>query len=188
MKIIEKIALTIFSLIVLIVSIVLCLVLFNWLETSNVYSVLQYLKATPVATNISLGVSVVLILLAVKCIFFPAYAKEKNERGEGILLENEAGKLLISIETIENLVKGVVGGFPNVKSATSKVKLDKQVNNVVIDMNLIVLPDTIIKDLSANLQDKVKEVIKTTTEIEVKEINIKVKNIEAPKEEGKKEA
>ena len=74
-------------------------------------------------------------------------------------------------------------GFPNVKTATTKVKLDKQVNNVVIDMNLVVLPDTIIKELSANLQDKVKEVIKTTTEIEVKQINIKVKNIEVPKEE-----
>ena len=65
--------------------------------------------------------------------------------------------------------------------------MNKQVNNVTIDMNLVVAPETIIKDLSANLQEKVKEVIKTTTEIEVKEVNIKVKNIEAPKEEHKKE-
>ena len=183
MKVVEKFSLTIFSILILVLSLVVCFVLFNWIEVSNVYQVFQYLKSTPTATNIALGTAVVLMLLAVKCIFFPSFAKEKNERTEGILLENEAGKLLISIDTIENLVKGVVVGFPNVKTATTKVKLDKQVNNVVIDMNLVVLPDTIIKELSANLQDKVKEVIKTTTEIEVKQINIKVKNIEVPKEE-----
>ena len=68
------------------------------------------------------------------------------------------------------------------KSVNCKVKLDKQINNVVIDMNLVVATETIIKDLSANLQNKIKEVIKTTTEIEVKEINIKIKDIEPQKD------
>lgn len=181
MKFIERASLTIFSIIVLILSLILSLILFNWLETSNVYYVVQYLKATPTATNISLVVSVILMLLAVKCIFFPSYSKEKEGKIDGILLKNESGKLLISIETIENLVKGVVAGFPNVKSTNCRVKLDKQVNNVIIDMNLVVASETIIKELSANLQSKIKEVIKTTTEIEVKEINIKVKNIDTPK-------
>ena len=121
------------------------------------------------------------MLLALKCIFFSSYTKENTEKTEGILLENESGKLLISIETIENLVKGVINGFENVKSINCKVKLDKQINNVTIDLNLVVSADTIIKDLSTNLQTRVKEVIKTTTEIEVKQVNIKIKNIEAVK-------
>ena len=104
----------------------------------------------------------------------------KNE-SEGILLENESGKLLISIDTIENLVNSVVNEFSNVKTVNCKVKLDKQINNVIIDMNLIVANETIIKDLSLNLQNKIKDVIKRTTEIEVKEINIKIKNIENQK-------
>ena len=181
MKIIEKMSLTIFSVIVLILSLLLSLILFNWIETENVYFVLQYLKSLPLATNIALGVSVVLMLLAIKCIFFPSYSKEKEEKAEGILLENEAGKLLLSIETIESLVKGVIAGFPSVKSVNCKVKLDKQINNVIIDMNLVVASETIIKDLAVNLQNKIKEVIKTTTEIDVKEINVKIKNIEAQK-------
>jgi len=183
MKVIEKISLTIFSIVILILSLILSLILFNWLDTSNIYYIIQYLKSTPTATNVSLVVSVILMLLAVKCIFFPSYSKGKEEKSEGILLENESGKLLISIETIENLVKGVVAGFPNVKSTNCKVKLDKSVNNVVIDMNLVVTSETIIKELSVNLQNKIKEVIKTTTEIEVKEINIKIKNIETQKEQ-----
>ena len=156
MKFIEKVSLTIFSTVILVLSLVLCLILFNWLEISYVYYI--------------------------KCIFFPSYSKEKEEKKEGILLENESGKLLISMETIENLVKGVVFGFPSIKSINCKVKLDKQINNVVIDLNLVVTADTIIKELSVNLQSKIKEVIKTTTEIDVKEINIKIKNIENQKE------
>ena len=181
MKVLEQITLTVFSIIILILCLALCLILFNWIDVSNIYAVIQYLKSTQTLTNISLGVSIVLMLLAVKAIFFPSYAKEKEQKSEGILLENETGKLLISIETIEYLVKGVVGGFPNVKNVNCKVKLDKSVNNVVIDLNLVVASETVIKELSANLQNKIKEVIKTTTEIEVKSIDIKIKNIEAQK-------
>ena len=182
MKFIERLSLTIFSTVILVLSLLLCLILFNWIELSYIYYMLQQLILTPIATNIALVVSISLMLLAIKCIFFPSYNKGKEERKEGILLENESGKLLISMETIENLVKGVVSGFPSIKSTNVKVKLDKQINNVVIDLNLIVTVETIIKELSANVQSKIKEVIKMTTEIDVKEINIKIKNIEAQKE------
>lgn len=181
MKIIERMSLTIFSTIVLILSLLFCLILFNWLDVNDVYWVLQYVKSIPTATNVGLGVSVVLILLAVKCIFFPANYKQKQDKTEGILLENETGTLMISVETVENLVKSVVSEFSNIKSANCKVKLDKQVNNIIIDLNLVVASETIIKELSANLQKRIKEIIKTTTEIEVKEVNIKIKNIEAQK-------
>lgn len=180
MKIIEKLSLIIFSVLILVLSLVLSLILFNWVDTSNVYLVIQFLKSTQTLTNTTLVVSIILMLLAIKCIFFSTY-KDEEESAEGILLENESGKLLISIDTIENLVKGVVSQFQSVKATNCKVKLNKQVNNVIIDINLVVLPETIIKDLSANLQTKIKDVIKTTTEIEVKEINIKIKNIETQK-------
>lgn len=181
MKIIEQIALTIFSVIILALSLTLCLILFNWIDVSNLYLIVQYLKSTQALTNTTLIVSIVLMLLAVKSIFFPSYAKEKETKVEGILLENESGKLLISIETLENLVKGVVVAFPNVKATNCKVKLDKSVNNVVIDMNLVVGSDVVIKEISADLQNKIKEIIKKTTEIEVKAVNIRIKNIEAQK-------
>ena len=187
MKIVEKISLTVFSAIILILSLSLCLVLFNWIEVSYFYYALNYVVSTPLATNISLGILGVLIILSTLCIFFPTSAKEKDGRAEGILLENETGKLMISIDTIENLVKGVVSGFPSVNTTNCKVRLDKQVNNVTIDLNLVVSSETIIKDLSFNLQNRIKEVIKTTTDIEVKEINIKIKNIETPKEPKVKE-
>ena len=180
MKLLERISLQIFSAIILLLGLILCLLLFGWIELGDIYYGLQWLISKPAATNTAIVVSIVLMLLSAKCIFFPSY-KNEDEKHEGVLLENESGRLLISINTIENLVKSVVSGFPSVKAINCNVKLDKQVNNVVINLNLVVLPDTIIKDLSANLQSKIKEVVKTITEIEIKAVNIKIKNIEARK-------
>ena len=181
MKIVEKISLIVFSIVVLILSLLFSLILFNWLSISDVYWILQYVKSEPIATNVSLVISVIFMLLAVKCLFFPSYSKEKEEKTDGILLENESGKLMISIDTISNIVKSVSKEFSNIKSINCKVKLDKQINNVVIDINLVVASETNIKELSSNLQNKIKEVIKTTTDINVKEINIKIRDIESQK-------
>lgn len=60
------------------------------------------------------------------------------------------------------------------KEVTSRVELDKE-NNVNIFVNLVVGSDTVIKDLSADLQDKIKTKVKETTDLEVKEVNITVK-------------
>ena len=47
---------------------------------------------------------------------------------------------------------------------------------------MTVKENAIIKELSTNLQSKIKDSIKKATDLEVKEVNIKVKNIEPVKE------
>ena len=100
---------------------------------------------------------------------------------EGLKLKNESGNLLISKETIQNLVNNIVTGFENTENVTTKIGLDKQ-NNLQIDVILYVLPNTIIKELSTNLQTRIKEVIKNTTDLDVTSVNIKVKNVASKKE------
>ena len=50
-------------------------------------------------------------------------------------------------------------------------------------VNLSVRENAIIKELSTNLQNKIKETIKKSSDLDVKEVNIKVKNIEPAKED-----
>ena len=66
---------------------------------------------------------------------------------------------MISKETIEDLVQAVTKQYKMAKEVTSRVELDKE-NNVNIFVNLVVGSDTVIKDLSADLQDKIKTKVK----------------------------
>ena len=99
----------------------------------------------------------------------------------GILLENADGKLFITRETIENLVSSTVKGFDSAEEVTTKIELTPD-NNLLVFINMTVKENAIIKELSTNLQSKIKDSIKKATDLEVKEVNIKVKNIEPVKE------
>ena len=181
MKILEKITLIIYANIILILSIILCLLVFGWLDIGLVGDMVKNAIQGEVTGNVILGISVVFILLSIKCIFFDSTSKEQIKERQGVLLENESGKLMISKGTIENLVNSVVQDFESAQEVVTRVELDKE-NNVKVYANLIVSSNAVIKELSANLQEKIKDKIKKATDLEVKEVNITVKKV-APKQE-----
>lgn len=182
MKILDRITLALFSMIILIISIVLVLLMFGLISFTTIATIYSQIVANEVATNITLGVSIVFILLAIKAIFFGGEASNESKMsGDGILLENESGRLLISRETIENLVNSVAKGFENTQSVTTKVIVDNE-NTLKVFVTLMVLPNTIINELSMNLQKRIKEVVKNVTDLDIKSIDIKIKNITAPEE------
>jgi uncharacterized alkaline shock family protein YloU len=174
MKFIEKITLIIYSNIMLILSVIACLLVFGWIDIDVVQNLVKDLILYGTSSKIILGVSIVFILLSLRCIFFDPTSKQELKDKQGILLANDNGKLMISKETIEDLVQAVTKQYKMAKEVTSRVELDKE-NNVNIFVNLVVGSDTVIKDLSADLQDKIKTKVKETTDLEVKEVNITVK-------------
>ena len=182
MKILEKTTLIIFSNIMLILSVVLSLLVFGWLDAELVGNMVLRIIEGETSGKVILGCSVVFILLAIKCIFFDSTSKEQIKERQGVLLENESGKLMISKETIENLVNSVTLNFQSAEDVTTRVELDKE-NNVRVFVNLIISSDAVIKDLSANLQAKIKEKIKLSTDLDVKEVNIMVKKVAKEKEQ-----
>ena len=185
MKVVEKITLILYSNIILIVSIIACLLVFRWLDIEIVGSLVKTLLISATSSKIILGISIVFILLSIRCIFFDPTSKQELKDKQGVLLANDNGKLMISKETIENIVETVTKEYGSAKDVSSKVELDKN-NNVNIFVNLVVGADTIIKDLSTELQNKIKEKVKQTTDLEVKEVNITVKK--AVQEKHKEQA
>lgn len=175
MKFLEKTTLIIFSDIMLILSVLACVLVFGWLDFDLVTNLCQKVISGEITSQIVLGCSIVFILLAIKCIFFFSEDKEEGFK-QGVLLENENGKLMISEETLQNLVNSVAIGFEGAEDVTTRVALDKE-NNLQVFVNLIVKPTAIIKELSTNIQNKVKDTVKQATDLDVKEVNIKIKNI-----------
>ncbi len=182
MKVIEKIALILYSNIILILSIILCVIIFGWLDIGLVGDIIKTVVLGETSGRIVLGVCIVFILLSIRCIFFDPTSKKQIKESQGVLLENESGKLMISKETIENLVNSVAMDFQSAQDISTRIQLDKD-NNVRVYINLIISSDAVIKDLSANLQAKIKEKVKTATDLDVKEVNITVKKV-APKIEN----
>ena len=186
MKILERIALILFSIIMLFVSIVSCLVIFNIMELKTIFNFLEDIIENQTVTRVILGFAIVSILLAIKSLFFPSKIKKKQEIKTGVLLENKDGRLLISRDTIENLVNSVVKSFTDAVDVQTKVNLDAD-NNITVFVSLLVKEGAIIKELSANIQNKIKETVKRSTDLDVNQININIKNIENQKNSIKNE-
>ena len=136
MKFIEKVTLIIYSNIILILSVIACLLIFGWLDIEIVQGLVRDLLLFGTSSKIILGVSIVFILLSLRCIFFDPTSKQEQKDKQGILLANDNGKLMISKDTIEDLVEAVTKQYKMAKDVTSRVELDKE-NNVNIFVNFI---------------------------------------------------
>lgn len=180
MKFLERFALVIYSYIIILLSIVASLLVFNWIELDNIFNIIKALITGVVSSKILLGVSVVFILLSIKCIFFDEKSKEKVKEAQGILLKNENGQLMISKESIDNMIKNAVLGFDNIKDCTTKIDVNND-NQLRITLFLTVGENVIIKELASNLQNKVKETVKKISDLDVEEVNVKVMSLKENK-------
>lgn len=177
MKIIDKIGLIVFSNLMLILSVIMCLLVFGWLDVESVAIVLKLALNDAVTSNIILALSVIFIVVAIKCIFFTSEDKKINGIKDGILLKNDEGQLVISKTTLEELVNNVARGFDSAQDVSSKITLDEE-KNLKVYVTLSVKEDAVIKELSTNLQNKIKTAIKKTSDLEVKEVNISIKELQ----------
>lgn len=177
MKFLERLALVLFSIIMLCLSVISCLVIFDIVELKTIYNFLDDLITNQTACRIILGSCVVAVLLAIKALFFPTKINKRQEIKTGVLLENKDGRLLISRDTIENLVNSVVKSFDQAVDVQTKVNLDAE-NNITVYVSLLVKEESVIKELSSNIQNKIKDTIKRSTDLNVSQVNINVKDIE----------
>lgn len=180
MKFLERFALIMYSYIVLIIAVILSLLIFNWISIETVGDMVNVLLTGTVVSKVTLVVCIVFILLSIKCIFFDEKSKEKLKETQGILLKNENGELMISKESIDNMVKNAVTGFENVKECNTKIDVNSE-NQIIITLYIVVNENVVIKDLASNLQGKVKQEVKNISDLDVTEVNVKVINLQGSK-------
>ena len=180
MKFLERFTLIVYSFVILLLSVILSLLIFNWIDFDVVTEMAKALITGDLSSKIALGVSVVFILLSIKCIFFDENSKEKEKETQGVLLRNENGQLMISKESIDNMVKNTVMGFDNIKHCNTKIDVNSE-NQLRITLFLVVNESVVIKELASNLQRKVKEDVKRVADLDVQEVNVKVTSLQDSK-------
>ncbi len=181
MKILDKIGLVLFSSLILLGGLAVLFAISGWLELGIVLDAIEFIITGEVAARVTFVITVLLILLAIKCIFLNSDSKSTSNLKDGVLLENDNGKLLVTKDTIESLANAVVKNYETAQNAVTKVELDNE-SNVSIFITLFVYPDAVIKDLTVSLQKDIKETIKKSLDLEVKDVNVRIKNITPKKE------
>lgn len=182
MKFLDKFALKLFSLIIFVLGIGIILIMTGVLPLDAV------LEEAAVLTDIgdyelkiTIGVLAVIMLLALKGLFFTS--KPQDNGKNGIILENTSGKLVISKESLENLIASVTKEIPGADTVASRTILDKD-RNLIVYVTAVVSKDVMIKDISNELQRRIKDAMKRTADLDVKEVNIRIKNITSKKVKG----
>lgn len=180
MKKLDKVILTLFSVLIFLQSIMVICIILGWIniEMLNKFVILALKENT--SSKIILVSAIICLLCSLKAIFFES--PEKNTINQGILMQNDNGKLLISKPTLESIVISVLKEFSDAEDVDVMVELDST-NNVIVNITLNVNKDVVIKELTLNIQNKVRERIKKTSDLEVKAVNVKVKNVAIEKNE-----
>lgn len=174
MNLLKEVVLIIFSLLLIAVTAVYSVVLIGLVDINFLLDIHKELLDNPNLRYTMLGINILIMVLAIVAIFGGPSKKESKKTG--VLLENEKGKLLISKETLENLVNSVLKGFDNVHMNAIKTELDED-SKLNVNVSISVGENIIIKDLSNAIQNQVKETIKKASDLDVKNVNISIRGI-----------
>ena len=181
MKVIQEIALTVFSIIMLVISIMTTVLILGWVDFGIIEYMIEGIVNNSNAKTIVLTLNVFFIFIAIVSIF---YDSEKGNTRDGVLLENEKGNLLISRTALTKIINSVINDFENVKVNGSRIILDNE-GMLNINVQISVTKDVVIKEITNNLQIKIKEAIKNSSDLDVKTVNVAIQSIiESPKEES----
>ncbi len=187
MKILEKFVLILYSFLVLVISVVLCLVIFKIIDIETINNCIKYMLEDSTILITVLASSIVCILLSIRCLFFRKRKEIKKSDATDILLENESGRLLISKRAIENAVKNVVNDVvKDTKDCKVIVDIDPA-NYLSVYVSILLNNNLKIRDMTLDLQLKIKSQIKDDFDLDVKQVNIKIDSVEE-KENEKKES
>ncbi|MBO5143321.1 MAG: alkaline shock response membrane anchor protein AmaP [Clostridia bacterium] len=178
MRALDRLISFIFSVIMLILSIILILVGIGVVEPQMLIDMLNNHVFTDNVINSNTFnaitiTGIVLLLASLKTTIFLSLFKSNDK--SPILVKTQNGEVEIAQETITNIVKSVGLSFDNIKEV--QAKMIKKKKGVVIYSMLLVYVNSNIREITEEMQKQVKEVVKATTGVNVLEVNIKVKNI-----------
>lgn len=176
MKLVDKVIYFIFSVIILAIVVVMFTVILNIggvvNPVFNFISNIPNMSFTQEQMTYIVIIEILLFIMAIKGILFQSKLEENKD---AIILENNSGKLIISRKTLENLVKDISNGVQGVENSFARVNVSKD-TELIISIDIVVKEGS-IKDITKKLQEDVKIAIKKTSDLNVSEVNVNIKNI-----------
>ncbi|MFA5116073.1 MAG: alkaline shock response membrane anchor protein AmaP [Candidatus Omnitrophota bacterium] len=142
---------------------------FNYLPIQDAINALtQYL---PLTLNSKIIVGLTGLLLIIISYSFAQLILGKMQQEKTIAFANPQGQVTISLSAVEDLIKRLVRGMPEIKEIRPDVIAGKK--GIAVDLRLILASEVNIPDLTSRLQDTIKNKIQETLGIE-EEIFVKI--------------
>ena len=171
MKGFEKFLLILFSIIVIIVSVSLVLIATEMMDGSFVTTkILEFAKQYKTYTLI---IGSIFALLGLIGLF--SSSDSSDSISGGLAIKSDTGTVYINRDTFENIILGVARNFPELKNVKADIQITEQ--GVIVNVNTMISPDTIVPELTEKLQESIKSSILKQTTVEIKEANIKIKGV-----------
>lgn len=161
---------TMFITVIMCVAVVALLVATYMLDIRFLVKAINFITGSLLVQCTTIAVSILTIVVGI-CVIF-----SNKEDKKPIALEGANGELAITQETIENISNNVVRGFEGTKEVESKIFVDKK-GEICVYVSLMVVPGIKICELTGKIQVQVKEEIKKMTDIDIVNVNVKIKNI-----------
>ncbi|MGE5544573.1 MAG: alkaline shock response membrane anchor protein AmaP [Bacillota bacterium] len=118
------------------------------------------------------------VLLAVVGLYLMIQLFRSGQETEVLVQESDAGKVIITVPAIKQIVLKAVKQVEGVREAKPEVTNEK--NGVVVSLTLMVNPDYKIPEMTATVQEKVAALLEEVGGLRVAHVRIKVDDF-APK-------
>jgi len=141
--------------------------------SSYIYDAVGYVLAYK---PLQIATIIVLVIYGILSVLSIALSGNINSDAKGgVILSLNIGEVHISSQTFESIVTNVAKKYKGIKTAKVNIKLKE--TGVGVDLYVYVLQDTVISDITAKIQQDIKDTILKQTTVTVENVNVRIKGI-----------
>lgn len=136
---------------------------FNWIETADIFSILEVVYSNNYNSHFILGL--IGFLIIVLAISFAQILMGKLEKEKTIAFSNPSGQVTVALSAVEDLIKRLTAQIPEIKESRSDVRTVKK-GILEVYVKIILRSETNIPDLTSNLQELIKNKLREILPLE----------------------
>ncbi len=172
MKLLDRILLTMYTFVILLLSVVLLGISLRLLSLEAVIDTISALRYGWPFALIAFSVALIFFVLSLR-LLMANFLRDKPT--STLLKATELGTIRVSVNTLDTLAQKAVRVFNEVKDVKSLIVPEP--DGVRIQLKVTIMPDVNMPELTQSLQQKVKEYVENVSGITVKEVRIYVDNL-----------
>ncbi len=168
----DRILLGLYSLCVLVLSLIIGTVVVGWTTPLDLF------QNALLKQDLRVGIGVLTLVFVVLSLkFLINVFGSRSEIPHAIIKDSANGQVRITIDALENLVKKTVMQIRGIREV--KPRIMPRPEGTAVFVHVVVAPDLVIPEVSEEIQTKVKENLEQVAGVSIQSVKVLVENIAA---------